>query len=284
MKIEDITNKLNTHSFSTVSSVISKIMAIIIDERSHAGHLAEVFQNDAVLSAKLLKTANSALFSRGKKIDDLKKAIIRVGFNEAKEIAISVAASGFFESDDTTEDYSRFELWKNSLATAICNKLIYRYEFKSKDDTAYLAGLFHNIGILIEDELFNSRFKQTIKCKYDKNKSLIECESELLGMNHEEIGTLAGTHWNFPECIIKVIGNHHSLGADPECDKMIHTTRISQLLAHKLNIGYTDFSKTEFGELNQSQKILGLNGTSLAILSEELRKNIVELEKEGWFI
>ncbi len=161
--LKNVIDNLKEKELSTLSDVISKIMKVINDPKSSTLDLANIFQSDQVLSTKLLRVANSAYYNPlGKKIDELRTAIIRVGYNGAQEIAMSSVVSDLFQTGENIEDYSRIALWKHSVAVALSNKLIYSSEFKSSDGVPYLCGLLHDIGIVIEDQFLHDGFKRLL--------------------------------------------------------------------------------------------------------------------------
>ncbi len=287
--LEMVMDGLKEKELSTISDVISRIMDVIKDPKSNTIDLARVLQTDQVLSSRLLKLANSVIYNpSGKKIDDLRTAIIRVGYNEAQEIATSAVICDMFQSKEQIADYSRIDLWKHSVAVATSNKLIYTGEFRSGEGYPYLAGLLHDIGIVMEDQFLHySGFIEAVSNRYANKTNLIQEEMEYLGITHEEIGkAVAKQLWNFPDNLITSIGCHHNIDSvsDEQQKKLIYTTKLSEFICNQPEYGYTDFSQPNTQEMYHIQRKLKINDASVSSLKTQLNKEFDKLKKSGWFV
>jgi HD-like signal output (HDOD) protein len=174
---------VNASDISSIKSVVSGIVNIINDPDSTVKDLKEVISIDPPLTAKVLARANSAYFSSGQKITEIDKAVIWIGFDALKELALSQKVCEIFDKDESIEGYSRVMLWKNSIAVALLGKMIFRREFRESGENIYVVGLLHNIGIIIEDQFVQNEFKNILRKGKQEEKNLLKVESEVLGYN-----------------------------------------------------------------------------------------------------
>jgi HD-like signal output (HDOD) protein len=146
----------------------------------------------------LLRIANSAYYGFRRKISRIQYAIVGVGFNAVKELAISQKVCELFQKDDHFEGYSRTALWEHSVAVALCNKLIYMRKFRQFGENVYSVGLLHNIGIVIEDQFLQKEFKDVLVQSRKDKCNLPDAEKHILGFDHTEIGRALTDNWDFP--------------------------------------------------------------------------------------
>ena len=98
-------------SMPVIPDIATKILSIA---ESHIEisfkELEETIKIDPGLSAKILRVANSALYSRQKEITNLQMAITLLGFKNIKSLVLLVTASSLFTKRETAGFYRFF--WK----------------------------------------------------------------------------------------------------------------------------------------------------------------------------
>ena len=277
---------LKEQELSTIGDVVTKIMEIVHDPKANAADLAKIFEMDQTSSSNLLRIANSAYYNTaGIYIDNVRTGIVRVGYQRAQEIVMSATVCDLFKDETLIGDYSRRELWKNSMVVAVANRMIYTDVFKSDAGYPFLAGLLRNIGIVFLDQfLHNHGFRDAVLKRYENETLLIEEERKYLGITHEEIGAKIAEDWKFSDTIKYTIANHHSMEKfDRELKKLIDVARLSELMCFNLEIGYSDFSNSHKEALSSSQENLGINDAALSSLYDSLSKEVDKLQESGWF-
>ncbi len=274
---------MTEHSeISSIKRIVTGILSIINNPRSTAKDLKELIEVDPPLTAKLLKTANSAYYSAGRRISDIEEAVIWVGFDELKELALRQKVCEIFSRGEHFGNYSREALWKHCVSTAILAKMIYRREFCEKGDTIYATALLHDIGIIVEDQFLHDEFREILRRVEREELDLIEAELDVLGCNHAQIGEALCTHWDFPDDFVRSIGNHHG----PFSDELTHsrmelTLYIANHLCHVNGIGYNDTVNIDTRFYGKCLNTLGLEETVIDIIMDDLFVEISRLEKQG---
>lgn len=289
-KLRELLEMVDDSELSSIKSTVSELIRLINDPKSSAKDLKEVIQLDPPLTAKLLKLANSAYYGFPRTIGDIQDAVVCVGFNELKELALNQKISQIFNEDDVFAGYSRLLLWKHSVAVAVCGKLIYQRTFNDQGGTAYVAGLIHDIGIVIEDQFLLDSFFQILD-EVGGGADLYETENKILGYDHTDIGNAIAIDWNFPDETVAAIRYHHNPSAldNEEHGRLTYTLFIADFVCQEQGIGFGDAKEKDqdsyiycLDRLNK-EAATKLNEKLLAEIADEVKDAIAKMEKAGWF-
>jgi HD-like signal output (HDOD) protein len=122
-KIQNIVELANKSEISSIRNIVSGIIRVIDNPKSTAKDLKDIVQVDPPLTGRVLRLANSAYYPPRKKISDIQQAIIWVGYEAVKELALSQKVCEIVNKDEFIEGYSRKALWKHSLPCP-CSKRV----------------------------------------------------------------------------------------------------------------------------------------------------------------
>ena len=288
---EEKTNNINkllqlvdNSELSSIKNIVTGLIKIINDPKSTARDLTDLIQIDPPLTAKVLRLANSAYYSPREKVSEITRAVIWVGYDAIKELAINQKVCEIFTNGQINEEYSREMLWRHSLAVALLGKFIYRREFGERGENIYAAGLLHEIGIIVNDQLYPDKFQQLLhQSKIDK-QNLIEIEYEYSGYDHSQSGQAIMEHWQIPEEICFAIGNHHTPEDAPkQYTKIAYTLYIADYFCQRREIGFCDAPFESENVFNRCMKHLGLEHHALELLSENVEIEMKKMEEQGFF-
>ncbi|MEA1996161.1 MAG: HDOD domain-containing protein, partial [Gemmatimonadota bacterium] len=208
-KIREIIELVNKSPLSSIKQTMTEILRVIETESSNARDLKNTIEKDPPLCAGLLKIANSSSYGYPRTISDIQEAIICIGFDAVKELVLNQKLCELFRAGEHMNGYSRQSLWKHSAAVAVCSKMIFRREFRERGYNAYVAGLLHDIGIIVEDQLLRKEFSLALKLAAQSKNNLYCIENEVLLVNHADIGRAIAENWSFPVELGMSIGFHH---------------------------------------------------------------------------
>jgi len=238
--IDGIIREVNKSNFASIRGIITGIFDILNNAKSSVNDLEKIIRLDPPLAVKVLKVANSAFYASRVEFKDLKEAVLWIGFDEIKNIAITEQLFKVFNALENSS-FSRKDLWKNSVATALLSKMIYRREFGEKGENIYTAGLIHNIGIIIMDQFLNEEFNKILTISEEEEIDHCSAENKVLEFKHTDIVTALGKDWNFPDELIETVKYHHSPeDAQPEFTKQAETLLISDHFCKKWQLGFSD--------------------------------------------
>ncbi len=230
-RLKSLLKSVDQAGIATINRTVSGIIKIIKNPDETAMDLQDIIETDPPLMGNVLRIANSAYFRSIQKISQIDEAIIRIGFDALKEIALCQKLCEIFKGDDSFKDYSRSLLWKHSVAVALLGKMIFRMEFRERGDNIYTAGLLHEIGVIAEDQILHEDFRKALGLSFDENKNLADAENHVLGYHHAELGGEIAGHWNFPEELCMAVCYHHNPEDAPDkFSRIVSTLYVADFL------------------------------------------------------
>ncbi|MHA7814460.1 MAG: HDOD domain-containing protein [Phycisphaerales bacterium] len=264
---------------ATLPEVTLRIIDLVEDPSSTAQDLHEVISNDPALCSRILKVVNSSFYGLPGQIASINRAIVMLGLNAVKNIAIAASLAKLFRGGELTPFFSAKELWDHSNAVAITCKILSDRLGLGMGDEAYLAGLIHDIGIMIEMQYDRSQLIDALdRCNADMDGrpgvSLIETEEEVFGANHQDYGMGLCEKWKFPTPFKAAAGYHHRPTEAPsEVQKIVFVVHAADKIASMLDGGFrldnpsADIHQEVLEELKITQEIVE---ETLAKLTEAL--------------
>ncbi len=206
--------------------------------------IVELISYDKSLAAQCLRTANSALFAGRVQVDSVKRAVLSLGIWRIRDVVYSCSLPGIFSN--AVDGMAPPTFWRHALGTAMVSQhLAQRLGIKNVEKF-YLAGLLHDIGILVNSLLFRDEFTQVLKQAEVSETPLCEVEQRILGFTHCDSGRILAEIWKLPADITSAIEFHHDPvqeGPDAEVACVIN---LSDLLCRLRGIGYGYYEAREF--------------------------------------
>lgn len=284
VNLKELVEKVNSSNLATVTNSIVKIIELINDPNSTAKQLKEFIVLDPFLSSKVIKLANSAMFGGTGRIADIQKAITWIGFGRIKEIVLSMQMNSLFKDEFQIENYSRKSLWKHSVSVAVTSRSIMKNIFSKSGDELYSLGLFHSIGLIIEDLFLNDIFVKMVRNTMFNDSEIEEEEMASLGFTNIELSKEILNSWKLPESAINSILFHHDLENCPQENLLnAEILYLANYLTQEADLDFfhdPEFYKEDVEAIIEKRKI---KFDDLINLIPEIVEEIDHLEKEGWF-
>jgi HD-like signal output (HDOD) protein len=214
-------------------SVTSRILEVAENPLSSAHELTDIISNDPALTAQILKAANSAFYGFPNKIGTIYLAIVILGFNMVRTIALSSGVLKVFSARDSKKSLLKPDsFWEHSLKTGVaCKILAKRYKYYLSGE-AFTAGLLHDIGRIILAHYNTTKYNDVIKHSAKQRKSLLDSEVEILGFSHADVGGVLLQDWNLPLAIADAVSFHHSPTLSKHVPDLASLTQVGDYLAH----------------------------------------------------
>jgi diguanylate cyclase (GGDEF)-like protein len=247
--LKSIANKVG--KLPTLPGVATKIMQAMQRETPNLSEISEIISSDAPLSARVLKVVNSPFYGLSNKITSVHQAMVYLGLNTVKSLALSFSLlKGFAPKKKGSFDYVQFS--KDSLIGAVAAKLLTEKTNRQQGENAFFLGLLQNIGILIMAESMPAEYEKVISEAASSGSPLHEVESKLLDVNHMQVGAFVTDSWGMPATFRVPIGFHHcpdcldsSLDDIGQLTKILHLSSlyIDLFKSSDLNAGYARIEK-----------------------------------------
>lgn len=266
---------LKIKEISTLPQVLKKILDVTSDPASGASDLQDILKSDPALTAKILKVANSAYYGLSEKVTNVKRAIIFLGFKTVKNLSLAVSVSDMFKSDETVMGYSRAELWKHSVAVAVCAKSIIQRVGLSASEDVFTAGIMHDVGLIMEDQYVHPLFEKVLTDGQLLENGLIETERKVLGFDHADLGEKVVRHWKIPDEIATVISYHHKPRVAPEeHKKSAAVIYLADVICSARKIGAVLNTKVDRADLDAVMAILDFTKEDITVIIDDLKQEI----------
>lgn len=266
-RIEDI---------STLPQVALRIMEVANDPSSSAADLKEVMECDAALSARVLRCVNSSAYALRTKITNLQQAIAYLGLKQIRNLAMTASVSELFKREEQINGYSRTQLWRHLVSVGICARMIAMRRKIANFEDAFLGGLLHDLGIILEDQYVHKAFRQVIQ-ELHPEKTLLETERHWLNFDHTLLGEKVAEGWKFPEVLRHAIRWHHqSAACKGQSALLVACVEMANVICTLK--GITSVGKNLVHFCPWAIAALHLTREDIAVLAEDLDR---ELEKSN---
>ena len=221
----------------TIPIVATKVMQLIEMDNISVDEIAKVVATDPAVAARVLKIANSAFYGCQRQIQTIPGAIVVLGFNTLRSLVVAASVKEVYKPYGLTEKM----LWEHSFAAGVAARIIAHDGRKANYEESFLAGLLHDIGKIIMNNLDRDKFQLVMQRCYNEDLPFENVEQSVYPFTHAEVGAYVVRKWNFPEGLTHAILYHHALDDDPGDDHYLKTlsavVSLADLFCHKLGIG-----------------------------------------------
>jgi putative nucleotidyltransferase with HDIG domain len=270
---EKLLQKIET--LPTLPIVVTRIMQLVENPKTAAVEISKVVSLDPALTVKILKIVNSAYYGFPKQITTITHAIMILGFEDVKNIAMGISVFDIFKNKGVKDvvEFDRVGFWQHSIAVGSCTKLLAKKLRYKNPEEAFICGLLHDIGKIILDQYFHEEFNAVMQLAREENLLFINAEKRLNDMDHPEIGRIVAKKWGLPSTIVDCIASHHNPVGCETNQLVVALVHASDVFCKIQKIGNSgdmlvpQLQKTAWDQLK-------LQPTDLTKLYEELREEV----------
>jgi HD-like signal output (HDOD) protein len=244
--------------------------------------VVKIVSQDPSLAAQCLRMVNSPLFGVRYPIETVRGAVMGLGVNRVRQIAMACSLLKAFSAQGT--DPAR-ALWAHSLAVALVAQKFSHAAGYPEPEQAYSAGLLHDLGVLVALTACPAEFQRAAQAASCQHRALHLCERELNGFDHGEIGAMLARRWQLPAPYYHVLRYHHEVEQAPEHRCLVAIVSLCDLLCRLRNQGY-GFEEIGFVDLAAepawavaAEELPRMRDFDLARFTLELDAFITEVEQ-----
>ena len=211
---QELLNRFN--DLKTLPHVVVRVTELAASDTSTMQDFEEVIKLDPVLVSKLLRLVNSSYFGLPTKIESISKAVVFAGMKNLRNLVAVEGLRDLFRGKDSGV-FSREKLWFHSATVAILSDMIAKRIFGLKSEDIFLAGIMHDIGLIIEDQGAGELLRLACEeyASAATSATLPECEKKHIGTDHCELGHALAREWRLDEQVADAIKNHHARTISP---------------------------------------------------------------------
>lgn len=213
------------------------------DEEVHLPRVIQMLSYDQVMTARILRYANSAFVSSPKAIRTVEEAINRIGLNAVREMVCISAVSGLMVPDRCPE-FALKLFWRHAVGTACCAASLAR-RVGAGASHAFTAGLLHDIGRMVLACTFPVDYTRALRYQAETLCTVLAAEHATVGIDHVETGLELARCWKLDEGLQAAIAAHHeeestALTAMGGRAALPAIVRLSNLMAHAVDLADPD--------------------------------------------
>ena len=226
-------------TLSTLPEVTARIVTTVEDPKSTAASLHKIVAHDPALATRILKVVNSAFYGLPGQIGSVERAIVLLGLNAIKNIAVAASLGQLFRGVKLCEGFTAKDLWTHCIAVGVTARELAKQMKVPIADEAFLAGLIHDTGMLVSLQVWPDKLKQACEAARTSEKDFCEVEREIVGVDHQQLGQGLAELWKFPRSCQLVAGYHHKPTTLSDNNRMLVTlVYIADTMCCKQNRGF----------------------------------------------
>jgi putative nucleotidyltransferase with HDIG domain len=263
--------KITQHIFDlpTLPTTVAKIIELVDHPSTTAQTLSRIISSDQALTAQILKLANSSYYGFPQKINTVPLAIVVIGTETLKNMALSVSVIDRFSKFQHSMPFDIYLFWEHAIGTAIASRMLAKEIKYQVSGEIFAAGLLHDLGKYVMSLYFKDDFSKVISKMIDEDKPMFKIEEEVFPeISHAQIGAWLVEKWNLPTPIVMAINYHHNPIEAGEHQEIAWIINFGDYLTKKMGVGYSgDMSTPRVYE--NIHEVLNLKNTESGELDEE---------------
>ncbi len=252
---------------------VLRLMEMTKDFNCSPKDLVEVIECDPVMTMKILKLVNSAFFSLSRDVVSIQHALVYLGMNTVKNLAISIATIDALPHK-TISELPMEKFLTHSLGTAFVAQRLAKDCLHIKDVSDYfIAGLLHGFGKMVFIQLEPASYASVLQQTKDKNCSLVQMEVIHIGISYAEVGAMLAQSWQLPTSLVDCIRTH--VDCDADSSDMAISVAAASMVATVMQLGINgEVVMDEFPECIQQRL-----GCDLKMIIEQMQNLPDEVSK-----
>ncbi len=223
----------------SLSTTVTKVLAVCNQPNTSPNDLNRVISLDPVLTGQVLKLINSAYYSLPNQITSLTRAIIMLGLNTVKNLALSTAILDSVGKEGMT-CLSMDQFLAHSICVGVSAKAFasLRKTPSALLEEYFVAGLLHDLGKIPLSNCFPDDYKRVMELANMQRCSLMRAEEMIFGFDHRTTGRIIARKWQLNDNMIETLWFHHAPGEASEENKvLVETISLANLYANLFEIG-----------------------------------------------
>jgi HD-like signal output (HDOD) protein len=212
---------------------VARLAALLSRTDWEIEEVEECIRFDQVLTPKLLRIANSALWFRGHPISTVRESVMRMGSGAVVAFAMGTGVQRRFSRALPHYGMVEGEMWRHSVASAVATSVLDARTEAEVPVEAFTSALLHDVGKLVISRVLDHKPAEAANHRFAnlQQRRTTDAEIEVLGLDHAALGAVAAVHWQLPERVGTGICFHHSpLASRDEIASVVH---VADVLAHR---------------------------------------------------
>ncbi|MFZ0687666.1 MAG: HDOD domain-containing protein [Terriglobales bacterium] len=224
-------------SISTAPAILAPLLDLmrLPTEKIKVDKVVELISYDGSLAAQCLRLANSPLFGT-RSIETVRSAVMILGLERVRSLLFGLCVNRVVPKDKWVIGAEAY--WRHSLGCALVTQKLARKIEYPEPDKAYLAGLLHDLGFLVNSVLYTEQFRGCLRRAAGEGVPLHDIEAQVLGFSHCDAGQFLCEHWGLSSELANAAGCHHDANLLCGAGPLACLVHLSDLLCRVNYLGY----------------------------------------------
>jgi putative nucleotidyltransferase with HDIG domain len=246
----------SSKNLPTLPHILLRIIEVCNGEETNFKELSRIIETDPALTSNILRMINSPYFSLPNKVFNLDQALVLIGMDAVKNIAISASIHQVFKTEQKSSPLHLKAFWRHSLMCALLARALAKKLQYPNPDEAFLTGLLHDIGKLVLWVNFPKEYEKAVVSSQGSSDRLLSEEAKL-GALHSEVGAWIIGDWGLPSLVADAILYHHEpLYRVVEAFALVRIVYLANILSKDEEGNSREASETLFGLSQEETQIL----------------------------
>ncbi|MBF0244048.1 MAG: HDOD domain-containing protein [Planctomycetes bacterium] len=228
-----------------LSPNVYKIINMANHQATPHDQFIKEIETDPVITAKILGLVNSSYYAFPRPINKLSQAVMLLGYNTVKNIALSAAILKVRKDEGAIKDFNFDDVWTHMLGVAVAGREIAKAagHARAVQDKVFISGLLHDLGEVVLMSHETEKYNKIVQFAREREKSIDATTRAALGFDSWNVGEAVAERWKLPDYLKTVMGNKEVEDVEDACIQHILTLAnkyvMSKEIGHVVNqIGF----------------------------------------------
>ncbi|HPA15721.1 MAG TPA: HDOD domain-containing protein [Desulfobacterales bacterium] len=268
----------------SLSTTVTKVLDICNRPSTSPNDLNQVISLDPVLTGQVLRLINSAYYSLLHRATSLTRAIILLGVNTVKNLALSTAILNSLSGKKSFRALSVNDFWTHSICVGVTARSIAARKGVSLAEQGeyFVAGLLHDLGKIPLNNRFPKDYLGALELAKNRKIPLNQAETIVFGVDHGTVGEMIAQKWQLSPNIYDCLCHHHNPGKTrPENRRLVEIVALANVYANFMRVGS---SGNCFPEQSMLDDLLDRVGIEWSALTDFHESSLKEIERGKAFL
>ena len=224
-------------SISTAPAILQPLLEMLRlpSEAIKIEKVVDLVSYDGAIAAQCLRLANSPLYGRCE-VETVRSAVMTLGLDRVRTLLLGLCVDRVIPADKWVIEPNAF--WRHSLGCALVTQRMAKKIEYDEPEKAYLAGLLHDIGLLVNSILYTNLFRECLRSAAEQHAPLHVIEEQVLGFTHCDTGRMLAEHWRLSRELVDAAQCHHDVSLLAAAGPLACLVHLSDLLCRVRYLGY----------------------------------------------
>ncbi len=248
-----------------------------IDAGADAASIAHVIEMDTDLTARVLRTVNSAFYRLASPVETISRAVTILGTSDLRDLTLLTVARRLF-TGIPAEIMDLHKFWSDAVSTGVYAALLGRHCNMLHPERAYVMGVIHNIGLLALCRFLPMQERDALLIAAGDETVLPIAEQEFFGYTHAQVGAALLRCWKLPGALCETAAFHHEPDLAGDFPLDVAVVHVAMLLTNGIGLGQ-DFEVIVEQVHATAAALVDVDPDSLENLAEQGREQIIEMSR-----